>query len=268
MGRFNGEVVIITGGAQGIGRSAAIRFAEEGARVAVVDINTEAGQETVGGIRAAGGRAEFFYADVSTAAEVRSAVARIVESYGRIDVLYNNASIFLSGRDGPVVDIDEKTWDQIIAVNLKSVYLFCKYVVPHMIQAGKGAIINTSSSCGLVGIPNCDAYSASKGATVALTRALAVEYGPRNIRVNCIAPAAIKTAMLSSSDRDNTGFDEERFLKLRTPIRRYGDPEEIGNVAVFLASDEASYINGAVIVADGGITICGDLSTIDKDQDR
>jgi NAD(P)-dependent dehydrogenase (short-subunit alcohol dehydrogenase family) len=137
-----------------------------------------------------------------------------------------------------------------------------------MVKAGKGAIINTSSSCGLIGIPDCDAYSASKGATAALTRSLAVEYGPLGIRVNCIAPAAIKTAMLDSSDRDNTRFDEKRFLALRTPLRRYGTPEEIGKIAVFLASEEASYLNGAIIVADGGITISGDLSKIEIDNAR
>jgi len=268
MGRFNNEVVIVTGGAQGIGRSAAFKFAEEGAHVAVVDMNPEKGKQTTFEIKKNGGRAEFFHADVSKSADVKSTVAGILLSLKRIDVLYNNASIFLPGKDGAVVDIEEEIWDRIISVNLKSIYLWCKYTIPHMANAGKGAIINTTSSCGLVGIPGCDAYSASKGATAALTRSLSVEYGPKGIRVNCIAPAAIKTPMLDSSDLGNTTFDERRFLELRTPLRRYGTAEEIANVAVFLASDEASYINGAVIVADGGITISGDLSKIRKDYDE
>lgn len=268
MSRFNNEVVIVTGGAQGIGRSAALKFAKEGAAVALVDMNDEKGKQTVAEIGKNGGRAEFFHADVSKTADVKSAVEAIIRSLKRIDVLYNNASIFLPGKDGAVVDIEEEIWDRIIAVNLRSIYLWSKYVIPHMARAGKGVIINTASSCGLVGIPGCDAYSASKGATAALTRSMAVEYGSKGIRVNCIAPAAIKTPMLEASDLGNTTFDEKRFLELRSPIRRYGTPEEIGNIAVFLASEEASYINGAVIVADGGITISGDLSKIQKDYDE
>ena len=265
MACFTNEVVIITGGAQGIGKAAALKFAEAGARIAIVDIDTEEGQQTAAKIRKDGGRAEFFSADVSKSKDVENAVQAIMASFHRIDVLYNNASIFLPGKDGAVVDIEEEVWDRIISVNLKSVYLLCKHTIPYMIRAGKGAIINTSSSCGLIGIPGCDAYSASKGATAALTRALAVEYGPKGIRVNCIAPAAIKTAMLASSNLGSTSFDEQRFLELRTPLRRYGTPEEIAAISVFLASDQASYLNGAVIVADGGITISGDLSKIPMD---
>jgi NAD(P)-dependent dehydrogenase (short-subunit alcohol dehydrogenase family) len=268
MSRFNGEIVVITGAAQGIGKSAALKFAAEGACIAIVDLNAEKGRQTAIEITESGGRAEFFCADVSKSADVRRAVEGIIASFRRIDVLYNNASIFLPGKDGAIVDIEEETWDRIISVNLRSIYLFCKFTIPFMVKAGKGAIINTSSSCGLIGIPDCDAYSASKGATAALTRSLAVEYGPLGIRVNCIAPAAIKTAMLDSSDRGNTRFDEKRFLELRTPLRRYGTPEEIGKIAVFLASEEASYLNGAIIVADGGITISGDLSKIEQDNAR
>lgn len=268
MNKFKGQVVIITGSGQGIGKSAALKFAEEGAKLAIVDINKELGTKTVKKIKDKGGSAYFFYADVANNKDVKIAVNNIIKKFKRIDVLYNNASIFLPQQDGPVEYIEENIWDKIISTNLKSIFLWSKHVIPHMLKAGKGIIINTASSCGLVGIPGCDAYSASKGATIALTRSLAVEYGPSNIRVNCIAPAAIKTPMLAESDTGNDDFDEERFLNLRSPLRRYGLPEEIANIAVFLASSESSYINGEVIVADGGITISGDLSKIEKDYDN
>lgn len=147
----------------------------------------------------------------------------------------------------------------MIAINLRSVFLFCKYAIPLLIKQG-GSVINTASSAGVIGIPDCDAYTATKGAVVQLTKSMAAEYGRYNVRVNCIAPAAIMTPMMRQSNPENSTFDEERFLKLRTPLRRYGTPEEIAKVALFLASDDSSYLNGAVIVADGGITINGDLS--------
>jgi NAD(P)-dependent dehydrogenase (short-subunit alcohol dehydrogenase family) len=186
------------------------------------------------------------------------------KDYGRLDVLYNNASVFLPGRDGRIADIGEEDWDRILAINLKSVYLCCRYGIPLMLKGGGGSIINTASSAGVIGIPGCDAYTATKGATISLTRSLAVEYRPQGIRVNCIAPAGIQTPMLDSSNLGDSTFDEKRFLALRTPSRRYGKPEEIARLALFLASEEASYINGAVIMADGGITINGDLSRLEE----
>jgi NAD(P)-dependent dehydrogenase (short-subunit alcohol dehydrogenase family) len=264
MKQFTDKVVIITGAAHGIGEASAIKFAEEGASVAIVDMTTGDGEKVAASIRESGGIAQFFYADVSISADVQKAVDSIVAAFHRIDVLYNNASIYLA-EDGAMADIEEEVWDKIMAVNLRSVYLVSKYVIPHMITGGGGAIINTSSSNGIIGIPGADAYSASKGATAEISRSMAVEYGPKNIRVNCIAPAAIMTPMLKFSNLNSTTFDEERFLKLRTPLRRYGTPEEIGDLAVFLASEKSSYLNGTVIVADGGITINGDLTKIDKD---
>jgi NAD(P)-dependent dehydrogenase (short-subunit alcohol dehydrogenase family) len=264
-GRLQGKVAVITGSGRGIGRSAALLFAREAAVVVVVDIDRQTGEDTAEQIRIQGGQGEFRPADVSSNTEVRSLMEGIGKDHGRLDVLYNNASVFLPGQDGPIAEISEQNWNRVLAINLNSIYLCCRYGIPVMLASGGGAIINTASSAALIGIPGCDAYTASKGATLALTRSLAVEYRPQNIRVNCIAPAGIQTPMLGSSNLEDSSFDEKRFLALRTPSRRYGQPEEIARLALFLASEEASYINGEVIVADGGITINGDLSKLEED---
>jgi len=266
MGRLSGKVCIITGGGQGIGRAAALQFAAEGASVVIVDINEKTGEATAAEARGAGGACEFLNGDVSQSADVQSVIEAVRKRHGKLHVIYNNASVYLPGKDARITDIAEGVWNRVLAVNLTSIYLLCHFGIPLMIQSGGGSIINTASSAGVIGIPNCDAYTASKGATVSLTRSLAVEYAPQGIRVNCIAPAGIRTPMLSQSNLGDTTFDEERFLALRTPSRRYGAPEEIARVAAFLASDESSYVNGAVLVADGGITINGDLAHIPQDH--
>ena len=251
MERLKGKTVIVTGGAGGIGRAGVELFAAEGARVIIADISEKAGRET-----AAATGAEFVKCDVSRSEDVR----RVIDAAnGKLDVLYNNAGVYWNGRDGRITDIEEDVWEKIIAINLRSVFLFCKYGLPLLMKNG-GSIVNTASSAGMIGIPDCDAYTATKGAIVQLTKSMAAEYGRYNVRVNCISPAAIMTPMMRQSNPENSTFDEERFLKLRTPLRRYGTPEEIAKVALFLASDDASYLNGAVIAADGGITINGDLS--------
>ena len=258
MRRLEGKTALVTGGAQGIGFEGARLFAAEGARVVIADINAEKGAAEAGRIGA-----EFVRCDVSQEADVRAAVA----ACGTVDVLYNNAGIFWTGHDNRLTEISEADWDRVIAINLKSVFLFCKHAIPTMIASGRGgSIVNTGSSAAQIGIPDCDAYTATKGAIVQLTKSLAVEYGRYNVRTTCISPAAIMTPMMRQSNPENSTFDEERFLKLRTPLRRYGTPEEIAKVALFLASDESSYLNGAIIVADGGITINGDLSKIDTDR--
>ena len=251
MERLKGKTVIVTGGAGGIGRAGVELFAAEGAHVIIADIDEKTGQETAS---AAG--AEFVRCDVSKSEDVRKVIAA---ANGKLDVLYNNAGVFWNGRDGRITDIDEAVWEKVIAINLRSVFLFCKYALPLLMKNG-GSVINTASSAGMIGIPDCDAYTATKGAIVQLTKSMAAEYGRYKVRVNCISPAAIMTPMMRQSNPENSTFDEERFLKLRTPLRRYGTPEEIAKVALFLASDESSYLNGAIIVADGGITINGDLS--------
>lgn len=263
MKRLENKTAIVTGGAGGIGRAASELFASEGANVIVADINDADGTRLQAGIRASGGVCDFRHCDVSNSADVRAVTDFCKTEYGKLDVIYNNAGVYLAKQDGRITEIAEEVWDKVIAVNLRSVYLFCKYGIPLMMGQG-GSIINTSSSAGVIGIPNCDAYTATKGAAVQLTKSMAVEYGRYNIRVNCIAPAAIMTPMVRESNPDDgsDGFDEKAFLNLRTPLRRYGTPEEIAKVALFLASDESSYLNGAVIVADGGITVCGDLSKV------
>lgn len=264
MKSMDNYVVVITGGARGIGEAAAYKFAEEGATVMIVDLEENLGKVVAKNIVEKGGRAQCFYADVSNEHDVKNVIDQIITKYEKIDVLYNNASIF-HAKDNTVVDLDVDVWDKTIMVNLRSVFLMCKFIIPHMIKQNKGSIINTSSSCGIIGIPDCDAYSASKGATAELTRSMAVEFGQYNIRVNCVAPAAILTPMLKVSNLNNNVFDEERFLKLRCPLRRYGQPEEVADVAVFLASDKSSFLNGVVLPVEGGITINGDLKKIDRD---
>lgn len=169
-------------------------------------------------------------------------------------ILYNNAAVFWYGKDGPITEISTEIWDKILDINLKSVYLCCKYSIPEIIKCGGGSIINTSSSAGLIGVPKCDAYTATKGAIISLTRSMGVTYAPKKVRINCISPVAIKTDMAQESDFKDPDFNEEEFLKT-TPVRRWGMPEDIARVALFLASEESSYLIGSIVVADGGITI-------------
>ena len=246
-----GKTAIVTGGAGGIGLAGVRLFRKAGAHVIIADIDEKAGSRA-----AAETGALFVKCDVSQSADVQRVIAA---AEGKLDILYNNAGVYWNGRDGRITDIDEAVWEKVLAINLRSVFLFCKYGLPLLMKQG-GAVINTASSAGVIGIPDCDAYTATKGAIVQLTKSMASEYGRYKVRVNCIAPAAIMTPMMRQSNPENSTFDEERFLKLRTPLRRYGTPEEIAKVALFLASEESSYLNGAIIVADGGITINGDLS--------
>ena len=249
--RLQDKICAITGAGGGIGRAAARLFAAEGAHVVVLEIDETSGQRVTDEI---GERATFIRTDVSDPASVKEAFSRIDRQLGRIDVLYNNASVFLGEEDASVADLDLDTYHRIVAINQHGVVYCCKYAIPMLERSGGGAIINTASSAAITGVPGCDAYTATKGATVTLTRSLAVAYGPRGIRVNCIAPAAILTPMVRESNLDNPDFDEQAFLN-KTPVRRWGQPEDVAWVALFLTSDESSYVNGAMIVADGGVTI-------------
>jgi NAD(P)-dependent dehydrogenase (short-subunit alcohol dehydrogenase family) len=252
--KLKDKVAIITGAGRGMGRAAALLFAKEGASIVIAEIDEDTGRKTKSDIVKAGGKAIFIKTDVSKSEDVKNLVGKTIKEFGKLHIVYNNAAVFWFGKDGYITDIDEATWDRVLDINLKGTYLCCKYAIPEIIKSGGGSIINTSSSAGLIGIPKCDAYTATKGAVIALTRSMGVEYAPKNIRVNCIAPVAIQTEMVKESNLIDPEFDENKFLQ-STPIRRWGKPEEIAKVALFLASDDSSYLVGSVVVADGGITI-------------
>lgn len=253
--RLYGKIAAITGAGGGIGLSSATLFAEEGAKIYILEIDEDSGREIEERINSRGGDAKFIRTDVADFNSVRSAFQYIKDTDGKLDVLYNNASVFWGKKDNIMSELSEEVWKKILDINLNGLFYCSKFAIPLMIANGSGSIINTASSAGVIGIPKCDAYTASKGATVSLTRSMAVEYGPTGVRVNCIAPAAIKTPMVEESNLKDADFDEEFFLTKGTPLRRWGTPEEVANIALFLASDESSYLNGAIIVADGGITI-------------
>ncbi|HEY7524124.1 MAG TPA: glucose 1-dehydrogenase [Candidatus Limnocylindrales bacterium] len=251
--RLDGKVTIITGGASGMGRTAARLFAEQGAKVVLADVTEEAAESAAAEVRATGGEASAVVADVSIEDDARRMVEHAVATYGRIDALYNNAGI-MPAADHSVVDTDVDTWDRVMAVNVRGVFLGCKYAIPRMVDQGSGSIINVASFVAILGcsVPQ-DAYTASKGAVLSLTRSLAVQFAPRGVRSNSISPGPIETPLLM----DWLVKDEEakRIRLARNPSGRFGKPEEIVNVAVYLASDEARWTNGANFVIDGGITV-------------
>lgn len=248
--RLQDKVAIITGSASGMGKEAAELFASEGACVVVSDVQEQAGEDTVQGILSTGGRAIFVRADVSQAADVQRLVAETLEAYGRIDVLYNNAGI-MPAEDTSVLETSEETWQRIMDVNLKSAFLCCKYVIPQMMEQG-GSIINIASMVAFLGctVPQ-EAYGVSKSGLLGLTKSLAVQYGPQNIRCNAICPGPIETKLL----RHLWTSEEARDLRLkRIPLGRFGVARDIIYMALYLASDESSWTTGSWITIDGGIT--------------
>ena len=257
--RLANKICAITGAGGGIGRVAAGVFAKEGARVLILELNADAANSAVEEIKASGGYAEAYVVDISDEAAVKAVFEKIDEVYGGLDVLYNNASVFWGGRDTSVAELDMAIFDRILKINLYGTVHCIKYAVPLMKKRGGGSIINTGSSAAVTGVPGSDAYTATKGATLALTRSLAAEYGGFNIRTNCICPAAVRTPMVGESNLSDPHFDDAFFCERLTPLHRWGTPEEIANTALFLAA-EGSYLNGAVLVADGGITVNGNVN--------
>jgi NAD(P)-dependent dehydrogenase (short-subunit alcohol dehydrogenase family) len=249
MGRLDGKVALITGAGGGIGRASALRFSAEGARVVSVDADERAGQETVDRVRQGGSEAEFVRADVCKAPEVERMIASAEERFGALHVLFNNAGI-LPDEDTSVVDTPEDVFDRVIAVNLKGVFLGCKYGIPALLRAGGGSIINTASLVAVIGSATSQiAYTASKGGVLALTREIAIEFARRGIRANALCPGPVNTPLLQSLLAD-PAFKARRFVHL--PMGRLAETHEIANAALYLASDESSYVNGATFLVDGG----------------
>ncbi|MCI0691502.1 glucose 1-dehydrogenase [candidate division KSB1 bacterium] len=249
--RLSNKVALITGAGSGIGREAALLFAKEGAKVVVVDINSVAGQETVSLIKAAGGEAAFTANDVSKAAEARAMIEFAEKIFGKLNVLFNNAGIFPDA-DGSVLETDEEVWDLVMNVNLKGVFFGCKFGIPALLRAGGGSIINTASFVALMGAATSQiAYTASKGGVLAMTREMAVEFARQNIRLNAICPGPVETPLLAQLLSD-PARRQRRMVHI--PMGRLARATEVAQAALFLASDESAYVNGATFTVDGGIT--------------
>jgi NAD(P)-dependent dehydrogenase (short-subunit alcohol dehydrogenase family) len=252
MGKLDGKVAIVTGGASGIGAASARLFAAEGARVAVCDLDETATVDIVREVEASGGEAFGMAADVSDAARVEAFVNTTVERFGRLDVLFANAGI--SGR-GTVVEISPDEFNRTLAVNLGGAFLCAKYAIPNLAASGGGAVIFTASELALIGSRGNVAYTASKAALIGLARSMALDHAGDGIRVNVLCPGPVDTPMLRRSiARHEDSAAYERMILAETPMHRIGRPEEIARVALFLASDDASFMTGSVVVADGGVT--------------
>ncbi len=249
--RLDGKVALITGAGSGMGRAAAELFAREGARVVVSDLLVDAGNETVEAVRAAGGAATFLRADVSQWNDCVAMVRGAVDAYGALHVLYNNAGVFPAD-DGGVLDTPESTWDRVMDVNLKGVWLGCKAAIPALREAGGGSIVNVASFVALMGAATAQiAYTASKGGVLAMTREVAVEYARQGIRANALCPGPIETPLLQELLAD----PQRRARRMvHIPMGRLGRAEELAKAALFLASDDSSFMTGAALVVDGGIT--------------
>jgi len=246
--RISDKVAIITGAASGIGRTTAILFAKEGGKVVVADKNEVGGNETVDLIRSDGGQAIFDYVNVTSATDIQSMVKTTINTYGKLNILVNNAGIAIRL---PVVDLSEEDWDRNIDVNLKSVYLSSKYAIPRMIENGGGSIVNIASIYGIVGGRIRAAYAASKGGVVNLTRSMALDYALHKIRVNCVCPGFVNTPLLKNILKDK---EEYQALADLHPMGRLGDMLEIALGVLYLASDESSFVTGIALPIDGGYT--------------
>lgn len=250
-GTLAGKVALVTGGSTGIGKASSLTFAREGAKVVVSDVNVHGGEETVRLIGESGGEAIFVKADVLLAAEVEALVKKAVGTYGRLDCAFNNAGI--AGTIGASThEYPDESWDRVIGINLKGVWLCMRYELPQMLKQGGGAIVNTASIWGLVGAPGASAYVASKHGVVGLTRAAALEYAPQGIRINAVNPGTIRTPILDPFIAAIPEF--ESLMTARHPIGRIGMPEEVAEAVVWLCSDAASFVIGQNLPVDGGYT--------------
>lgn len=249
--RLANKVALITGAGSGIGREAAVLFAQEGASIAVVDVNEAAGQETVDAITAQNGKACFIQADVSRSGDVQNMIATTEAQFGGLHVLFNNAGIF-HPEDNSVLDTEEAVWDLTMNINLKGVFLGCKYGIPALVRSGGGSIINTASFVAVMGAATPQiAYTASKGGVLSLTREIAVEFARQNIRVNALCPGPVETPLLAELLSD-PARRQRRLVHI--PPGRFAQAQEIAQAALFLASDESSFVNGSTFLVDGGIS--------------
>ena len=255
MERLKDKIIAITGAGSGIGKTAAKMFAAENATVLVLELNETSAKQTVAEIEAAGGKAKAYWVDVANSDAVKKTFEAIDADFDGLDGLYNNAGVFWGKKDAPLDVLDPAVFETIVKINLFGHAYCATYAIPLMKKRGGGTIVMTGSSAGVIGIPKCDSYTASKGGIVTLTRSMAVEFGPFNIRTNCICPAAIWTPMVGESNLSDPDFDESAFLDHGTPLRRWGKTEDVAATALFLCTDEASYLNGTIIRADGGITV-------------
>ncbi|HEX7974429.1 MAG TPA: SDR family oxidoreductase [Anaerolineales bacterium] len=247
MALFDGKVAVVTGGASGIGRSAALLYAQNGAKVVVSDLDETGGNETARMARQAGAEAAFVRADVSRPDDCRHLVGAAVEQYGRLDIAFNNAGI--GGESNPVADYGVEAWQQVISINLSGVFYCMKFEIPAMLKTGAGAIVNMSSVLGQVGFANSPAYVAAKHGVVGLTQNAAMEYAPQGLRVNAVGPGFISTPMISGLEQDRQTRD---LLVSLHPMGRLGRPEEVAELVIWLSSDKASFVTGAYYPVEGG----------------
>ncbi|MGH7964134.1 MAG: SDR family NAD(P)-dependent oxidoreductase [Candidatus Binatia bacterium] len=249
--RLKDKVSLITGAASGMGRATAMLFAREGSKVVATDVDEAGGQKTIDLIHEMGADAVFVKADVSREADARNMVEQTVARYGRLDVLFNNAGV---AQGVELTEMTEQEWDRVVDIDLKGVFLGCKHGIREMLKTGGGAIISTASISGIIGQNYLGAYNAAKAGVINLTRHIAFEYGPRGIRANAICPGAVDTPMLKGA------FEADaapilHYFRHTAPLRRIGQPEDIAKAALFLASDDSSFITGHALVVDGGLTV-------------
>lgn len=253
--KLENKVALITGAASGMGRESALLFSQEGAKIAVVDVDSKGGEQTVEAIKEKGGNAIFVQADVSKADAAEKMIKTTIDAFGRIDILFNNAGIPMSMT--PIEEVKEDLWDRIMDINVKGIFLGCKYAVPIMKKQGGGVIINTASISGVRARPGLSAYTASKGAAILLTKSLAIELAPDNIRVNCINPVATETPMFPKFI-DDSGAKDDKYEAAKKifidtiPMGRLATAEDVARTALFLASEDSSFITGVGIEVDGG----------------